>query len=91
MSESLNLSFKNITTATLPFIFQDVNTTPFSHNYLAAHSHAAAEYLALPKTVYEDSNFLKIFCGDLLPDGGRYTAQIYAGHQQLNNANPKYF
>ena len=81
MSESLNLSFKNITTTALPFIFQDVNTTPFSHNYLAAYSPAAAEYIALPKTINKHPDFVKIFSGELLPKGGRYTAQVYAGHQ----------
>ncbi len=70
MSESLNLSFKNITTTALPFIFQDVNTTPFSHNYLAAYSPAAAEYIALPKTINKHPDFVKIFSGELLPKGG---------------------
>ena len=81
MPASLILPFKNTLTSTLPFLFQDVNCTAFSDNYLVAYSKNAAQLLSLPSNINEHDDFVKIFSGEILPTHGRYTAQVYAGHQ----------
>ena len=81
MSDSLVLAFNNVTTNALPFIFQDVATTPFSESYLVAFSPEAAHYISLPFNVKEHDDFVKIFSGEKLPTGARHTSQVYAGHQ----------
>ncbi|MGJ8693072.1 MAG: protein adenylyltransferase SelO [Thalassotalea sp.] len=81
MTSSPFLQFQNTLTSELDFIFEDVSTTPFSDNFLIAYSPETAELLSLAQNIDQHEDFIKIFSGEMLPEGARHTAQVYAGHQ----------
>lgn len=52
-----------------------------SNNQLVAYSTEAADLLDLPKGYQRSDEFMSIFSGQSVPEGGHHIAQVYAGHQ----------
>ncbi len=67
--------------ANLPFAGTQVTPTPLRGSFLLAHSLSCAKLMSLPTQYWLHPEFKPVMAGELLPEGGAYYAQVYAGHQ----------
>lgn len=81
MPDSLALHFDNHLVKHLGFQYQKVTPTPLIDSHLVAVSDAMLAELGLSKDDVNQTNFIDVFAGRVLPKGGCYHAQVYAGHQ----------
>ncbi len=81
MTNSHQFNFANSFFRQLPEGYQHITATPLTNSHLIAYSKCAASLLDLPDDYVHSKEFLQIFSGQKIPQGGHHIAQVYAGHQ----------
>lgn len=74
-------AFDNTYATLPPALFADVPPTPVKQPGMAVFNHPLAEKLGLDSAVLAGEQGVRVFSGNLIPDGAKPIAQAYAGHQ----------
>lgn len=77
----LNLPLEATYLSLPPAFYTEQNAVPVSSPDLIVFNHALARDLGLDVSGMTDTEAAQIFSGNLVPDGARPFAQVYAGHQ----------
>ncbi|NMP30637.1 YdiU family protein [Thalassotalea sp. M1531] len=81
MLKPIVLNFDNHLLKHMPFQVRKVRPTPLVGSHIVAVSGDMLTELGLTKDDLHQTNFVEVFSGKALPEGGCHHAQVYAGHQ----------